>query len=229
MELVYKTVFSFFLLASPSFGLDRGLAQNFIAIAGPLPRELVNSLHPQNQVLPKEAQDPGGSEAQEYLCQQDPVPSELPLHLSHLREAGVTHYKIFLPWACILPEGDARRPDEARVRWYRELLETLAAASLRPVVVLHERRVPSTVAARAVRGEAGGFADLFVEYAEFSFRSFGDLVDVWLTFSAVPEVLKSLPYDDHQSRVQALADAHDRAYQVYHEKYSPAAQHPASA
>ncbi|XP_025944747.1 lactase-phlorizin hydrolase [Apteryx rowi] len=222
MELVCKTVFSFLLLASPSFGIDRGLAQNFIAIAGPLPSELGNSLHLQNQVLPKEAQDPGGSEAHEHLCQQDPAASELPLRLSHLRGAGVTHYKVFLPWACLLPEGDAGKPDEAQVQRYRELLETLAAASLRPAVVLHRQRVPGAVAARAGRGASSAFADLFVECAEFSFRSFGALVDVWLTFSDLPAVLESLPYGDRRERARALADAHERAYRVYHEKYSPA-------
>ncbi|XP_054064370.1 lactase/phlorizin hydrolase [Rissa tridactyla] len=221
MKLVCKTVI-FFLLVSPSLGIDEEFAQNFIAIAGPLPSELVNRWHLQNQILPKEHQGPAVAEAHDYLCQEDLVPSELPRYFSHLHEMGVTHYKIFLPWARILPKGDAKKPDEVQVQCCQQLLKTLVAADLKPVVVLHHQHVPSTVVAQAKGRKANAFADLFGEYAEFSFRVFGYLVDVWLTFSDLPEVLKSLPYDDPQYRVQALAAAHERAYTIYHEKYSPA-------
>ncbi|XP_035753771.1 lactase-phlorizin hydrolase isoform X2 [Egretta garzetta] len=219
MELICKTV-TFFLLVSPSLGIDREFTQNFIAIAGPLPSESVNRLHLHNQVLPREDQGPAVAEAHDYLCQQDLVAPELPQYFSHLREIGVTHYKVFLQWARVLPKGDATKPDEAQVQCYRELLETLVAADLRPVVVLQHQHVPGAVAMQAMGRKAKAFADLFVEYAEFSFRVFGDLVDVWLTFSDLPEVLKSLPYDDPQYRAQALAAAHERTYTVYHEKYS---------
>lgn len=221
MELICRTVIVF-LLVSPSLGIDRAFTQNFMAVAGPLPSDFVNRLHLQDQVLPKEDQGPAVAEAQDYLCQQDVVVSELPQYFLHLREIGVTHYKVFLPWSRILPKGDAREPDEAQVQCYQELLRTLVASDLRPVVVLHQQHVPGAVAAQAMGRKANAFADLFVEYAEFSFRVFGYLVDVWLTFSDLPEVLRSLPYDDPQYRAQALATAHRRAYSIYHKKYSPA-------
>lgn len=216
MELVCKTVV-FFLLVSTSLGIDGELAQDFVAIAGPLPTTLAHRLHLQSHILPKEALDPTVSEAHDDFCQQDTVISQLPQYFSHLREIGVTHYKVFLPWARILPDGDAKKPDEAQVRCYQELLKMLVAADLRPVIVLHHKGVPDTV---AVGRKASSFADLFVDYAEFSFYVFGGLADMWLTFSDLPELLESLPYSDSRVRVQALAAAHERAYSVYHEKYS---------
>ncbi|NXV78767.1 LPH hydrolase, partial [Atlantisia rogersi] len=219
MEMACKTVI-FFLLVCSSLGTDEEFAQSFIAVAGPRPSELVNRLHLQDQVLPKEDQGPAVAEAHDYLCQRGLVAPELPQYFSHLREIGVTHYKIFLPWARLLPKGDAREPDEAQVQCYQELLEKIVVVDLRPVVVLHGQRVPGTVAMQARGREPSAFADLFAEYAEFSFRSFGAMVDVWLTFSDLPEVLESLPYDDPQHRAQALAAAHGRAYSIYHEKYS---------
>ncbi|XP_015724338.1 lactase-phlorizin hydrolase [Coturnix japonica] len=216
MELVCKTAV-LFLLVSISFGIDGELAQNFVAIAGPLPTTLAHRLHLQSHVLPKEALDPAVSEAHDDFCQQDTVTSQLPQYFSHLREVGVTHYKVFLPWARILPDGDAKKPDEAQVQCHQELLKMLVAADLRPVVVLHHKGVPDSV---AVGRNTSSFADLFVDYAEFSFVAFGGLADMWLTFSDLPELLQSLPYSDPQVCVQALAAAHNRAYSVYHEKYS---------
>ncbi|XP_039242243.1 lactase-phlorizin hydrolase [Pipra filicauda] len=221
MELICTT-FIFFLLVSPGLGIDGEFARNFIAIAGPLPSELADKLGLRDQVLPQEEQGPAVAEAHGSLCQQDLVASELPRYFSHLQEIGVTHYKVFLPWSRVLPEGNAREPDEAQVQCYRELLQALVAAELSPVVVLHHQRVPGAVAVRAGGREAGAFANLFVEYAEFCLRAFGDLVDVWVTFSDLQEVLHSLPYPDPQDRAQAVAAAHEGFYTIFHEKHSPA-------
>uniref|UniRef100_A0A8C9N6J8 Lactase n=1 Tax=Serinus canaria TaxID=9135 RepID=A0A8C9N6J8_SERCA len=206
MDLICKTV-TLFLLVSLSLGIDGELAQNFITIAGPLPSELAERLGLQDQVLPEDQQGPAVAEAQGYLCQPDLMASELPPVLRQLRDLGVTHYRLLLPWARVLPSGSAMAPDGAQVRCHRQLLEALAAAGLRAVLLLHRARA---------------FSELFVEYADFSFRAFGDLVDVWLSFSDLPEVLQSLPYAEPQERVQALVAAHEGFYSMLHEKVSPA-------
>ncbi|XP_019410206.1 PREDICTED: lactase-phlorizin hydrolase-like [Crocodylus porosus] len=153
-----------------------------------------------------------------YLCDQ-PYVAFLPQYLSYLHANGVTHYKIFMPWIHILPEGNFRTPDETKVQCYRQLLMAITAASIKPVVILHHKNLPGVIITRSLV-KASTFVDLFVEYAEFNFRSFGDLVDMWLTFSHLPEVLQSLPYDDPSSSLQALVAAHERTYTRYHEKYS---------
>ncbi|NXV01008.1 LPH hydrolase, partial [Cettia cetti] len=213
MDLICKTVI-FFLSVSLSLGIDGGFAQNFITIAGPLPSELAERLGLQDQVLPEEQQ---GSP-----CRPDLVASELSPYLWRLRELGVTHYRLSLPWARLLPAGSAARADGAQVRCYRRLLEALAAADLRALLLLHRGRVPGAVAAQARGRRAAAFSELFVEYAEFSFRAFGDLVDVWLSFSDLPELLQSLPYAEPQERVQAVAAAHEGFYTTLREKISPA-------
>ncbi|XP_050832955.1 lactase/phlorizin hydrolase-like [Serinus canaria] len=221
MDLICKTV-TLFLLVSLSLGIDGELAQNFITIAGPLPSELAERLGLQDQVLPEDQQGPAVAEAQGYLCQPDLMASELPRYLRQLRELGVTHYRLLLPWARVLPSGSAMAPDGAQVRCHRQLLEALAAAGLRAVLLLHRGRLPGAVAAQAGGRRARAFSELFVEYADFSFRAFGDLVDVWLSFSDLPEVLQSLPYAEPQERVQALVAAHEGFYSMLHEKVSPA-------
>uniref|UniRef100_A0A8C5TJ02 Lactase n=1 Tax=Malurus cyaneus samueli TaxID=2593467 RepID=A0A8C5TJ02_9PASS len=221
MDLLCKTII-LSLLVSLSLGLDAEFAQNFISIAGPLPSELAERLGLQDQILPKDHQGPAVAEAQSHLCQPDLVASELPWYFSQLRELGVTHYKVFLPWARVLPDGSAEQADGAQLWCYRQLLESLAAAELKAVLVLHHGHIPSTVAARARGKGARAFADLFVEYAEFSLEAFGDLVDVWLSFSDLPEVLQSLPYTEPQERVQAVAAAHEGFYTTLIKKLSPA-------
>ncbi|NXA13550.1 LPH hydrolase, partial [Sapayoa aenigma] len=217
MELIRKTLV-FFLLVSPSVGIDGEFAWNFIAVAGPLPSELADRLGLQDQVLPREDGGPAVPAARGSLCRHHLLASELPRYFSRLREAGVTHYKVFLPWTRVLPEGNAGNPDDAQVRCYRELLQALVSAGLGPVLVLHRGRVPGAVAGA---GAAGAFPDLFVEYAAFSFQAFGDLVDVWLTFSDLQGVLDSLPHPEPSARARAVAAAHGGSYTVFREKRSP--------
>ncbi|NWV26721.1 LPH hydrolase, partial [Origma solitaria] len=217
MDLLCKTVI-FFLLVSVSLGLDGEFSQNFIAVAGPLPSDLAERLGLQDQILPGEYQGSAVAEAQGHLCQPDLVTSELFWYFSQLRELGVTHYKVLLPWTRVLPEGSGGQPDRAQLRCYQQLLEALAAAELRAVLVLHHGRVPGAVAGRGAKA----FAELFVEYVEFSFRAFGSLVDVWISFSDLPEVLQSLPYSEPQERLQAVAAAHEGFYTTLRRKLSPA-------
>uniref|UniRef100_A0A8C3M8V1 Uncharacterized protein n=1 Tax=Geospiza parvula TaxID=87175 RepID=A0A8C3M8V1_GEOPR len=214
MELICKTVI-LLLLVSLSLGIHGELAQNFITIAGPLPSELAERWGLQEQVLPEQQQSPAVAESQAHVCQADLMASELPRYLRRLRARGVTHYRLLLPWARVLPEGNAMGADGARVRCYRRLLQAVAAAGLRAVLLLHRGPVPGQSTARA-------FPELFVEYADFSFRAFGDLVDVWVSFSDLPEVLQSLPYTEPQERVQAVAAAHKGFFSMLHEKVSPA-------
>ncbi|XP_063017664.1 lactase/phlorizin hydrolase [Melospiza melodia melodia] len=204
MDLICKAVI-LFLLVSLSLGIDGELAQNFITIAGPLPSDLAERWGVQEQ----------GPESQAPLCQADAMAAELPRYLRRLRARGVTHCGLSLPWGRVLPGGSALAADGARVRCYRRLLEAVAAAGLRAVLLLHRGPVPALSTARP-------FPELFVEYADFSFRAFGDLVDVWLSFSDLPQVLQSLPYTEPQERVQAVAAAHKAFYSMLHEQVSPA-------
>ncbi|NWR48103.1 LPH hydrolase, partial [Regulus satrapa] len=206
MDPIRKTVI-FLLSLSLSLGIDGEFAQDFLTVAGPLPSDVAERLGLRDQLLPEELRG--------HPCQPELMASELPPYLSRLRALGVTHYKLFLPWARLLPAGDASRADGASVRCYRELLRAVAAAGLRTLLVLHRGPVPGA-------GTARPFPELFVEYADFSFRAFGDLVDVWLSFSELPEVLRSLPYAEPRERVQALAAAHEGFYAALHERISPA-------
>ncbi|NXK87841.1 LPH hydrolase, partial [Formicarius rufipectus] len=220
MGLICKTVI-FFLLVSPSLETDGEFARDFIAVAGPLPGELANKLGLKDQVLPQEDRGPAVAEGQPSPCRRDLMSSELPRYFSQLRGAGVTHYKVLLPWARILPEGDARRPDGAQVRCHRELLQALTAAGLSPVVVLLLLLPPHVPGTVARRGEAAAFAERFVEYAEFCAHAFGDLVDVWVTFSDLPGGLHSLPFPEPRDGAQAVVATHEEVYATSHGRHSP--------
>lgn len=213
MELPWTALFlSTFLLGLSCQGNDWESDRNFISAAGPLTNDLVHNL---NHPLGKQGSDLVAGDTDIYVCQQ-PLPSFLPQYFSSLRASQVTHYKVLLSWAQLLPKGSSKNPDQEAVQCYRQLLQSLKDAQLQPMVVLFHQMPPTSTIQRD-----GGFADLFADYATLAFQSFGDLVEIWFTFSDLERVIMGLPHQHLKaSGLQTLSDAHRKAFDVYHRKYS---------
>lgn len=211
MELAWNSVF-IVLLSFSCWGLDWKSDRNFISAAGPLTNDLLYNL---SGPLGTQGSNFTAEDKSIYVCQQ-PLPAFLPEYFGSVHASEITHYKVFLPWAQLLPAGSSKNPDTKTVQCYRRFLETLKMAQLQPLVVLHHQTLPASTVQRSEV-----FADLFADYATFAFHSFGDLVEIWFTFSDLEEVIKELPQQESRSsRLQTLTDAHRRAYEIYHEKYA---------
>ncbi|KAM6178322.1 lactase/phlorizin hydrolase [Rhynchocyon petersi] len=199
MELAWHLV-STALLSFSCWGLDWETDRNFIAATGPLTNDLP---------LQSQGSAAAAGDKDIYVCPQ-------PQHLGRLRADQITHYKVFLPWAQLLPEARPDAPDQAAVRCHRRLLADVRRAGLEALVVLHRRAPPAH--ARGSRA----FAALFADYAAFAFHAFGDLVEVWITFSDLEAVMAELPQQESRAwRLRTLADAHRQAYDIYHREFAP--------
>ncbi|MBZ3890104.1 Lactase-phlorizin hydrolase [Sciurus carolinensis] len=210
MELSQNVVF-IVLLSFSCQGLVWESDGNFISAAGPLTNDL---LHNPSYPLENQSSNFVAGDKDIYVCHQ-PLPSFLPDYFSSLHASKITHYKVFLSWAQLLPSGSSKNPDEKTVQCYRQLLKALKTAQLKPMVVLHHQTLPTTVQSNK------GFGDLFADYATFVFHAFGDLVEIWLTFSDLKEVIMDLPHQESRaSRLQTVTDAHKKAYEIYHKKYA---------
>ncbi|XP_003794429.1 lactase-phlorizin hydrolase [Otolemur garnettii] len=211
MELSWNAVFTI-LLSFSCLGADWEPDRNFIFTAGPLTYDLLHNL---SSLLGNQGSDFVAGDKDIYVCHQ-PLPTFLPEYFNSLHDSKITHYKVFLPWAQLLPAGSTKNPDKKTVQCYRRLLEALKTAQLQPMVVLHHQTLPANTVHRSEV-----FADLFADYATFAFHSFGDLVGIWFTFSDLEGVITELPHHESRaSRLQALTDAHRKAYEIYQEKYA---------
>ncbi|XP_074068122.1 lactase/phlorizin hydrolase [Macrotis lagotis] len=217
MELVWNV--AFVLLSSfPCWAVDWESTQNFIAAAGPLPSDLIQDL---NHLLNGQGSNLTATSLDTHICNQQLINASSE-YFASLYASGVTHYKIFLPWAQLLPTGSSQEPDTSTVQCYRRLLEVLRAAHLQPLVILHHQTLPKqALASLSGVWKSNLFADLFADYALFAFHSFGDLVEIWFTFSDLRAAMEDLPHQESRSsHFQAIVDAHRKAYNVYHENFT---------
>lgn len=98
-----------------------------------------------------------------------------------MADLGLSSYRFSISWSRVLPEGTGAVNPEG-VRFYRDLVEGLLRAGIRPVATLYHWDLPQ------VLQDKGGWANretsqAFAEYARAMVRELGDLVQCWTTLN----------------------------------------------
>lgn len=108
-----------------------------------------------------------------------------------LQQMNLSSYRFSIAWPRIQPDG--RGPANPKgLDYYRELIDALLAAGIRPFPTLYHWDLPQALEDRGgwpQRDTAGRFAD----YADLLVRAFGDRVEQWMIFNE-PFVFTALGY-----------------------------------
>ncbi|XP_033864502.3 klotho-like [Acipenser ruthenus] len=101
------------------------------------------------------------------------------IHL--IQKLKVTHYRFSISWPRIFPNGTIGSYNEAGASYYINLIHRLKRIGVEPVVTLYHWDLPDTLQ-RLYGGWSNPIlVDLFKEYAEFCFKTYGDNVKFWIT------------------------------------------------
>ncbi|XP_030056232.1 klotho [Microcaecilia unicolor] len=98
-----------------------------------------------------------------------------------LKSLKVTHYRFSISWARIFPNGTLSNPNEPGLNYYSILIQRLKEIGVEPIATLYHWDLP-----QKLQDDYGGWVneslpDIFKDYAEFCFRSFGKEVKHWIT------------------------------------------------
>ncbi|CAL4918590.1 unnamed protein product [Urochloa decumbens] len=102
-------------------------------------------------------------------------------------------YRFSISWSRIFPDGEGRVNPEG-VAYYNNLINYLLQKGITPYVNLNHWDLPL-----ALQNKYGGWlnakmAELFADYADFCFKTFGDRVKHWFTFNE-PRIVVLYGYD----------------------------------
>uniref|UniRef100_A0A667Z0E5 Lactase n=1 Tax=Myripristis murdjan TaxID=586833 RepID=A0A667Z0E5_9TELE len=175
--------------------------QTTIYLAGPLANRQVKDLNGK----------PSEGKVQDTFDCSYPLPSSSRGYFERLTSRGITHFKVPLSWAQLLPSGLSSQPKDAVVTCYQTLLKQLVEAGLQPLVVLHRSAVPEVLRSRYGGWESPELLKMFEQYAEFAFQEFGELsysVSHWVTLSHLDEL--------RDNELQNALRAHTNVYHRYH-------------
>eukprot|EP00826_Nyctotherus_ovalis_P060638 TRINITY_DN852_c0_g3_i1.p1 TRINITY_DN852_c0_g3~~TRINITY_DN852_c0_g3_i1.p1 ORF type:complete len:499 (+),score=82.86 TRINITY_DN852_c0_g3_i1:47-1498(+) len=144
-----------------------------------------------------------------------------------MKEYGIKHYRMSIPWTRIMPRGVAGSPVNYReVMYYRNLLKILKDQRITAYVNLFHNDIPAILAINGTGKYDVEFPDHFAYYADVCFREFGDLVPFWFTFDepwcqSIYEHTMAFEANVKPYRIaHHLLLAHARAVKTYREKYA---------
>ncbi|KAF4087130.1 hypothetical protein AMELA_G00092510 [Ameiurus melas] len=147
-----------------------------------------------------------------------------------LRALKTKAYRFSLSWPRIFPSGYRDSLNKKGVDYYNQLINGLIANNITPMVTLHHWDLPQAL--QDINGwDNVTMIDIFNDYCDFCYETFGDRVKFWMTFNQphtiawvgyglgiFPPSIKQ-PADAPYRIAHNLLKAHARAYHTYDLKY----------
>ncbi|XP_056896347.1 lactase/phlorizin hydrolase-like [Takifugu flavidus] len=147
-----------------------------------------------------------------------------------LRALRVKSYRFSLAWSRIFPDGQRTSLNQQGVDYYNRLIDGLLASNITPMVTLYHWDLP-----QALQDQGGWeneeLINIFKDFCDFCFATFGDRVKFWMTFNQ-PHTIAWLGYGLGQFPPSVknpgtapyrvahnLIKAHAQAYHTYNDKY----------
>ncbi|XP_074528988.1 klotho [Halichoeres trimaculatus] len=153
-----------------------------------------------------------------------------------IKQLGVSHYRFSLSWSRIFPNGTRGSYNRIGTNYYRILIKRLKGVRVQPVVTLYHWDLPQHLQETLGGWSNPELVEIFKDYADFCFQTFGDDVKYWITIDnpfvvarhgygtgMVAPGIKNDP--DLQFRVgHNLLKAHAAAWHLYDRHYRPRQQ-----
>ncbi|CAL4926856.1 unnamed protein product [Urochloa decumbens] len=102
-------------------------------------------------------------------------------------------YRFSISWSRIFPDGEGKVNPEG-VAYYNNLINYLLQKGMTPYINLYHYDIPLALEKKYGGWLSTKMADLFTEYADFCFKTYGDRVKHWFTFNE-PRIVAMLGYD----------------------------------
>ncbi|XP_062389584.1 lactase/phlorizin hydrolase-like [Sardina pilchardus] len=99
-----------------------------------------------------------------------------------LRALGVKTYRFSLSWSRIFPSGRGPTVNQKGVDYYNKLIDGLIANNITPIVTLYHWDLPQALQDTGGWGNIG-MEDIFNDFCDFCFSTFGNRVKFWITFN----------------------------------------------
>ena len=108
-----------------------------------------------------------------------------------MAEMGFKVFRTSIAWTRIFPNGDDRRPNEAGIKFYKDLFLECKKYNIEPLVTLCHFDVPMELVNKYGSWKSREMIGFFEKYAKCCFKEFAGLVKYWLTFNEINILIHS--------------------------------------
>ena len=100
-------------------------------------------------------------------------------------DLGFKVFRMSINWTRIFPNGDDKEPNEAGLKFYKDVFKELKKYNIEPLVTISHYEMPYALVEKYNGWYSRGVIDIFMNYVETIFDSYKDLVKYWLTFNEI--------------------------------------------
>ncbi|MCD8158285.1 MAG: 6-phospho-beta-glucosidase [Clostridiales bacterium] len=100
-------------------------------------------------------------------------------------ELGFKCFRTSISWSRIFPVGDEEEPNEAGLKFYDDMFDTMHKYGIEPVITLSHFEMPYGLVKKYGGWMNRKVVDFFVHYAETVMERYKDKVKYWMTFNEI--------------------------------------------
>ena len=108
-------------------------------------------------------------------------------------EMGFKVYRLSIAWSRIFPNGDAKEPNEAGLKYYDDVFDECLKYGIQPLVTMSHYEPPINLVLNYDGWYSREVVDMFVRYVETICERYKDKVKYWLTFNEIDSMIRH-PY-----------------------------------
>lgn len=102
-----------------------------------------------------------------------------------LAKMGFKCFRTSIAWTRIFPNGDETEANEAGLKFYDDLFDTLHRYGMEPIVTLSHFEMPYNLVTKYGGWRNRKLVDFFVRFAVTVFKRYKDKVKYWMTFNEI--------------------------------------------
>ena len=102
-----------------------------------------------------------------------------------LAEMGFKCFRFSIAWTRIFPRGDEKKPNEAGLKFYDNVIDELLKYGIEPVVTISHYEMPLTLVKEYDSWRNRKLIDFFHNYCKVLFNRYKGKVKYWMTFNEV--------------------------------------------
>lgn len=103
-------------------------------------------------------------------------------------EMGFTSLRISVDWSRIYPKGDEEKPNAAGIRYYQDVVDTLLAHNIEPIVTLYHFEMPIHLVRAYGSWTSRKLIDFYLRFCETMFTALKGKVKYWATFNEMNHI-----------------------------------------
>ncbi|MFZ4870782.1 glycoside hydrolase family 1 protein [Enterococcus entomosocium] len=100
-----------------------------------------------------------------------------------MKEMGMKSYRFSISWPRIFPNGDEVKPNQAGLKFYHNLIDSLIENEIEPIVTMYHFDQPYGLIEKYGGWVSRKSVSDFIRYAQCLFDEFGSKVNYWLTIN----------------------------------------------